>query len=514
MKKILLLTLVTCFGWLGNQAIAQRYLTEIFTSVDVTSDVVYGENYSVLTGSPLLQNLVMDVYEPTGDTETARPVMIYIPTGSFLPRYINQLPTGDKTDSASIEMCKRFARMGYVVACIDYRRGWNPQGTQDERTQTIIQAVYRSMQDGKTAIRWFRKDAAENGNTYAIDDSRIVVGGQGSGGYTSLAIGHINELAEMQLTKFFNFTTNAFMVDTAIMGDWDGFGGLAGVNQNNHPGYSSDVNCTYNIGGAIGDSTWIDAGEPPVISIHGINDAFAPYGYGIVNVPGTTLFVVDVSGSSDVIRIANDFGNNDILHSAPVLADPYSLRANAVNAAYDGTFGNAGNEGLFGIEGNADGNGPWEFWDDATVSAGATALGQDPATILANGYASNPMYQALGPVAGKARAMAFLDTIQFYVAPRLYRVLYEFTGVDEQAGFNASVSVFPNPSNGNVNIVSEDANNMIGFQVYDATGKMIKNENNVTAQRHVIGAGELSAGFYLVNIMFENGIVTKKLVIR
>jgi hypothetical protein len=93
-------------------------------------------------------------------------------------------------------------------------------------------------------------------------------------------------------------------------------------------------------------------------------------------------------------------------------------------------------------------------------------------------------------------------------------VLYEFTGVDEQAGFNASVSVFPNPSNGNVNIVSEDANNMIGFQVYDATGKMIKNENNVTAQRHVIGAGELSAGFYLVNIMFENGIVTKKLVIR
>jgi len=131
MKNYFYLIGIVCALFTSITSMAQtRYIDEVFTSVDVTSNVEYGQNYSVLSGTPVMENLVMDVYTPNGDIETNRPLIVYVPTGSFQPRYINQLPIGDKTDSTSVEMCKRFARQGYVVACINYRKGWKlPVGT-------------------------------------------------------------------------------------------------------------------------------------------------------------------------------------------------------------------------------------------------------------------------------------------------------------------------------------------------------------------------------------------------
>ncbi|HIG58882.1 MAG TPA: hypothetical protein EYQ21_05765, partial [Flavobacteriales bacterium] len=120
-----------------------RYVDEIFTDVTVTSDVTYAANVTVITtlqGYPpmaLPQN--MDVYAPTGDVETDRPLIIYLHTGNFLPQYINGGATGNKDDNAAVEICSRFARMGYVVASIDYRLGWNPlAATQTERSVQLI----------------------------------------------------------------------------------------------------------------------------------------------------------------------------------------------------------------------------------------------------------------------------------------------------------------------------------------------------------------------------------------
>ena len=54
--------------------------------------------------------------------------------------------------------------MGYVVASIDYRLGWNPlAATQSERTNQLINAAYRGVQDARTAVRYFRMNAAEQG---------------------------------------------------------------------------------------------------------------------------------------------------------------------------------------------------------------------------------------------------------------------------------------------------------------------------------------------------------------
>jgi len=498
--------------WATN--IAQtRYLEEVFSSATVTSDVLYGQNYTVLTGSPILQPLAMDVYEPTGDSLTDRPLIIYLPTGSFLPRYINNLPTGDKTDSTTVEMCKRLARQGYVVAACNYRTGWNPlAATDEERTESILRAVYRGLQDAKTAVRFFRNDVATAGNTYGINTNRIAMGGQGSGGYISLAYGSIDKLSEIQMTKFYNVTAGAYMVDTAIFGDWDGFGGDPTLNYSNYPGYSSDVNITFNIGGAIGDSSWIEAGEVPSVTFQGVADAFAPYGTGIVYVPGTAFYVIEVSGASVISRLQNAAGNNDVFKT-PAISDAYTTAANNNNTMMDATWGNDGDEGLYPFVGVADGNGPWEWWSNAQVGTEAPLFGADSATCVDNGYAGNPVYQALGETAGRMRALTFVDTIQGYLSPRLYRVLIETPSAVGEIT-TPEVNIFPNPSAGVVNFVSGANNPITGIEFYTTTGKLVLQKRNIKSGFYSVSDLDLSPGMYIVNVHFIDGLVTKKLIVK
>ena len=518
MKKNLLLTAAFCASLIANETSAQtRYLDEVFTSVTVSSNVVYGNNLEVLTGVPVATDLLMDVYEPAGDMLTDRPLILYLTTGSFLPRYINQSATGAKTDSATVEICTRLAKQGYVVAAVDYRKGWNPaEAITDDRTESILRAVYRGLQDSKTCVRFFRRDVATNANSFGIDENRIAVGGQGSGGYISLAYGTLDKLSEIQLQKFYNFTSNDYMVDTTVLGNWSGIGGNPALNSNNHTGYSDDVLMTFNIGGAIGDSTWLEAGEVPIITMQGQADYFAPFQYGIVTVPGTTVFVIDVSGSSDVSRMANAFGNNDVFKT-PAMTDVYTASADAFNTTYDGVYGNGGDEGLFAFAGAANGNGPWEWLDTAAVKAEAVAWGQDGDVILDNFYASNPLFQYLYETAGygaaRARAIAYCDTIQGYLSPRLYRGLLEQPfSVEEFAA--TSVSVYPNPAIDNITFMSEASNPISSILFYSLEGKVVRTESNINATNIVVSNLDLPKGIYFANVRFKEGTAVKKIVIQ
>ncbi|MFM7814696.1 MAG: hypothetical protein ACKO66_09290, partial [Flavobacteriales bacterium] len=69
MKKIsTILTLVMLLA--ASSVFGQRYLSEVFTDVTVTSDVTYGVNATVIAyaqlGQAIPENLKMDVYQPTG----------------------------------------------------------------------------------------------------------------------------------------------------------------------------------------------------------------------------------------------------------------------------------------------------------------------------------------------------------------------------------------------------------------------------------------------------------------
>ena len=103
-QKILVVALIL----IGINATAQtRYLDNIFDSVTVTPDVVYGQNLTVLPMlqllPPAIAPLTCDIYEPKNDTMTNRPVIVLIHTGSFLPPVLNGQPTGSKADYSVVE---------------------------------------------------------------------------------------------------------------------------------------------------------------------------------------------------------------------------------------------------------------------------------------------------------------------------------------------------------------------------------------------------------------------------
>ncbi|MCP3931217.1 MAG: alpha/beta hydrolase, partial [Bacteroidetes bacterium] len=295
MKKfnILIFFVLLCFSTLSVDA-QDRYLDMVFDEVEVQTDVLYGANYTIITvpstGHSALQPLVMDVYTPYGDTETARPLILYFHSGNFLPNPDNGSTTGTRNDSISVELCTRLAKMGYVVANVDYRLGWNPISEDiNVRVSTLINAAYRGVQDSRSCVRYFQKSIAEEGNPFGICPDKITMMGEGTGGYITLASATLNEYIDVVIPKFIGDDINGDgipdpMVIEAINGDIYGetILGLNPLNGDtfalpNHPGYSSDFQLCVNIGGALGDTSWLDANDPPFISFHVPDDPNAPY---------------------------------------------------------------------------------------------------------------------------------------------------------------------------------------------------------------------------------------------
>ena len=79
-KNLLVVTLLLASAFTFNKAEAQRYLTYVFPSADTTANVVYANNFEVLTGNPVAKDLKMDIYEPGGmpDPLAIRPLIIYL----------------------------------------------------------------------------------------------------------------------------------------------------------------------------------------------------------------------------------------------------------------------------------------------------------------------------------------------------------------------------------------------------------------------------------------------------
>ena len=483
------LQLVASLGLLACSAMgfaqSARYLDEVFTNVTVTSNVIYGNNISVLTGTPTAADITMDVYQPTGDTETARPLVIVLHTGSFLPAVMNGQPTGKKTDSAVVEMCMRFAKKGYVAVAADYRLGWNPiSGDQDVRTSTLLQAVYRAIQDAKNCVRYFKNDKATV-NTYKIDTAKIAVGGLGSGGYIALAYASLNQASELTLGKFLNNSTTppTPYVVPSVYGNFDGTDSTAymGVTMNkpNYASYSSEIQMVFNIGGAIGDTTWINAGEVPVVSLQCVNDPNAPYTTGAVIVPSTMEFVVEASGSYDVIRVVNKTAiNNNAIFNNSLFTDGYTTIANMHNDGYEGLYpfftpAPGAAFSCTGLNQNAqtEQGAPWDWWDSTAYANSPGHPNSIPGSVMAClAKTGNPNMSA-------AKGRAYIDTIQGYVAPRMVCALGlpgctpDPSGIKEKANA-ANVIAFPNPATDAVHFSSKGSN-IQSVELFDLTGKKL-----------------------------------------
>lgn len=277
MKKIYLLTL-TAFTALNcikaqTPCATGRYASDTFTNVTTSSNITFGSNVAA-NGST--QNLTMDVYQPTGDIETARPLIIWAHGGSFVG--------GSKTDGDVVALSQAFAKKGYVCASINYRLGLTPFDSVG-----AVKAVLRAVQDMKASIRFFYKDKLTT-DTYKIDTNNIFIGGSSAGAITALHTAYLDKSCEV------NYYINPTDLNT--------LGGMEGYSGNQC--YSSKVKGVVNLCGALGKYGWIQPGDVPFCSMHGTIDATVRYNRGYASPFGINLIILD--GSRMLKEQANAIG--------------------------------------------------------------------------------------------------------------------------------------------------------------------------------------------------------------
>ncbi len=252
-----------------------RFLNDTF-EIDSTMNVVFGNS---TTYNGVNADLEMDVYFPMEEVTADRPLLILAHGGSFI--------FGTREDMSWA--CRDFARKGYVVATIDYRLYDGPLFPLPD-SLVMSDVVMKAVSDGKAAVRYFREDAADNGNTYSIDSDMILVGGVSAG---AILMDHLAYLDETD-------NVEEFIIEALEdNGGWEG-------NSSDNTSYSSAVQGVVSYSGALRSADYINSGDVPIISVHDDMDGVVPYGddYAtILNIP-----IIRLNGSGVMAARADDVG--------------------------------------------------------------------------------------------------------------------------------------------------------------------------------------------------------------
>ena len=221
---------------------------------------------------------MMDIYQPTGDLETNRPLIIWAHGGSFI--------SGSSTNGDVVALSQAFAKKGYVCVSINYRLGLTPFDSIGS-----VRAVLRAVQDMKASVRYFYKDKLTT-NTYKVDTNNIFIGGSSAGAITALHLAYLDKTCEI----------NYYITPSSLVT----LGGMEGYSGNQC--YSSKVKGVINLCGALGRYGWIEPNDVPFCSMHGTIDGTVKYNRGQVN-PGIPLLLLD--GSRMLNAQANAIGINN-----------------------------------------------------------------------------------------------------------------------------------------------------------------------------------------------------------
>ncbi len=308
---------VLLFVFLYVVAIAQppagRYTSEIFTAINETNDIQFstavpqpnpgGGFYEFITGLPLNVDefattpidLKMDIFEPQGDTLSKRPLVILAFGGGFL--------SGERTYWSIRLLAQELAKRGFVTASIDYRLGMN---IFDEDLSK--RAVYRGVQDGRSAVRFFREDAA-GANQYRIDPDQIYLGGHSAGCFIALHNAYLEKESERPLSTF------AWSQDGTPIPDLQCLD-CVGDNQT----FDGHANALFSLAGGIGDVNYMETeNDPKLIMFHSEDDGTVPYDSGE---PFGSILIL-VIGSD----LPTSYGSLPISNKANSLGLPYQFNS-------------------------------------------------------------------------------------------------------------------------------------------------------------------------------------------
>ena len=244
-----------------------RYQKEIFSKVEVKSNLLYGKAKGLWINSPYtddpyitvlgkgliksfndpeLLDLKLDVYYPKTDLFKNRPLVMLIHGGAF---YI-----GSKESAAESSLATSLAKCGYVVASIDYRLGFKPLASDVELS------AYRAVQDAHAALRFL----SHNAKGLGIDPNQIYVGGTSAGAVASLNVA---------------FLDNAKRPKRILEAEKEGKVMKIEESGNKYT-EKFEIKAVANMWGAVSDLNIIDKDKKiSVLSIHGTADGIVPYEY-------------------------------------------------------------------------------------------------------------------------------------------------------------------------------------------------------------------------------------------
>ena len=510
MKRISILFLLS-FTFLYSTFAQERYTEEVFadSQIVVTSDVHFATNATILAKlfNPSIdefipEDLFMDVYEPdqTTDTVDNRPVVLVIHGGDDLPRIANNACWGDKTDSVTVTTARKLARMGFVAVAPNYRLGWNPLSTQQDRfLDGLVDAAVRTQQDIRACARWLRKNIAEDGNTYNIHADQFAIWGTASsaGTYSGFAA-YINEVAELQTPTYFVTDTSGNVYNTfneIEAGNIEGT--VVGVdstgdttNYINTPGYSSAFQLAA-LGSAISlDSGIVDAGEPPMIMFGNPNSVVTQIEEGPIQLPTTGQVVAFVQLSQGVIKEAVAKGLNDPWINAG-LTDNYTMYQQG-----DPSFGST--EGWLPLYGHPENEYPWVHWDTVNCPVDSAS-------------------EAVLPGSNRDKAIMQIDTMAAYFGIRACVTFGlgcpSATGIKDLVLDNSIIKLNPNPSNGIIRLEATNGKAIKEVQIFTFDGKLARHfsPNSSLFEKDL---SSLPNGFYTLRVWMDKGFVSKKLILR
>ncbi|NJL74743.1 MAG: T9SS type A sorting domain-containing protein [Saprospiraceae bacterium] len=271
----------------------------------------------------------------------------------------------------------------------------------------------------------------------------------------------------------------------------------------NHVNYSSEFQLQFNIGGALADISFLNAGEVPMITFQSPNDFFAPYEDAVLIVPTTRDPIVQVQGGLTVHRAAQSFGNNKVFIDANI-DDEFTKQAMRASQQ----AGHEYIEGLYPIirplnQFGQDEGVPVQWWNKEIWDALPHPLG---GTYHTQGLFGNAMMSA-------EQGRTYIDTIMGYFAPRAFAALdlLEYTSTKEISENDAAFVISPNPAYDQVILRSAAEKPMQDIEIYDLNGRLLKAYRGVDTHYFYL-QGAICNGIYVAKVRFEEGTLAKKIM--
>lgn len=231
----------------------------LFDASDISAALNVGFGAAMRWPAQVMDTLRMDIYYPSADADplTKRPFIMLIHGGAFL---------GGSRDEMR-PMAEAFARRGFVAATMSYRLGWDcpPESGLlicafcSSEAEKLKVAAYRSVQDGRAAMRFI----AAHADDYGIDADALFIGGTSAGAIAAIHTAYLSQAA-----------ADAFCPDCV-----DAVGTLDGV-VNTLSNDFSIKGVINNCGAVVGLDILAADSNIPVISFHDENDCIVPSAFG------------------------------------------------------------------------------------------------------------------------------------------------------------------------------------------------------------------------------------------